>query len=216
MESLIPVISKLQDVFAAIGSREAEIQLPQIVVVGSQQSSVLEGIVGRDFLPRGTGVVTRRPLVLHLVHSHVDDYPGEFPEEEDGERGAWAVFEHNSSTIFTNFEEVRKEIERETDRVTGSNKGISNESICLKIFSPHVVNLSLIDLPGITRLPVGDQPPDIEDQIKAMIMQYIDNPNSIILAVTPANQDFATSEPLKIAREVDPDGARTLAGFDEA
>uniref|UniRef100_A0A1I8ACI8 dynamin GTPase n=1 Tax=Steinernema glaseri TaxID=37863 RepID=A0A1I8ACI8_9BILA len=213
MESLIPVISKLQDVFAAIGSREAEIQLPQIVVVGSQsagKSSVLEGIVGRDFLPRGTGVVTRRPLVLHLVHSHIDDCPVELTVD-DGEEPSWAVFEHNSSKVFTNFDEVRKEIERETDRVTGSNKGISSNPICLKIFSPHVVNLSLVDLPGITRLPVGDQPPDIEDQIKDMIMTYISNPNSIILAVTPANQDFATSEPLKIAREVDPDGGRTLA-----
>lgn len=37
-------------------------------------------------------------------------------------------------------------------------------------------------------------------------MNYISNPNSIILAVTPANQDFATSEPLKLAREVDPEG----------
>uniref|UniRef100_A0AC34G083 Dynamin-type G domain-containing protein n=1 Tax=Panagrolaimus sp. ES5 TaxID=591445 RepID=A0AC34G083_9BILA len=55
MESLIPVISKLQDVFATVGSRENEVQLPQIVVVGSQsagKSSVIEGIVGRDFLPR--------------------------------------------------------------------------------------------------------------------------------------------------------------------
>ncbi|KAK0398425.1 hypothetical protein QR680_002586 [Steinernema hermaphroditum] len=213
MESLIPVISKLQDVFAAIGSREAEIQLPQIVVVGSQsagKSSVLEGIVGRDFLPRGTGIVTRRPLVLHLVHSHVDDCPVKLPED-DIEQPAWAVFEHNTSKVFTDFNDVRKEIELETERVTGSNKGISANPICLKIFSPFVVNLSLVDLPGITRLPVGDQPPDIEDQIKAMIMTYISNPNSIILAVTPANQDFATSEPLKIAREVDPDGRRTLA-----
>ncbi|VDM18081.1 unnamed protein product, partial [Wuchereria bancrofti] len=71
MESLIPVINKLQEVFSAVGTREAEIQLPQIVVVGSQsagKSSVLEGIVGRDFLPRGSGIVTRRPLILQLVN----------------------------------------------------------------------------------------------------------------------------------------------------
>ena len=56
------------------------------------------------------------------------------------------------------------------------------------------------------QVPVGDQPLDIENQIRHLILQYISNPNSIILAVTPANIDLATSEALKIAREVDPDG----------
>jgi len=64
----------------------------------------------------------------------------------------------------------------------------------------------LVDLPGVTKVPVGDQPLDIEHQIRHLILQYISNPNSIILAVTPANIDLATSEALKIAREVDPDG----------
>jgi dynamin 1-like protein len=64
----------------------------------------------------------------------------------------------------------------------------------------------LIDLPGITKVPVGDQPLDIEEQIRKLISSYISNPNSLILAVTPANQDFATSEPLKLAREVDKEG----------
>uniref|UniRef100_A0AC34RFA6 Dynamin GTPase n=1 Tax=Panagrolaimus sp. JU765 TaxID=591449 RepID=A0AC34RFA6_9BILA len=210
MESLIPVIGKLQDVFAAIGCRESEVQLPQIVVVGSQsagKSSVIEGIVGRDFLPRGTGIVTRRPLLLHLVHMPLDDV-----SRKQDKRYAedWATFEHLPNRIFTDFESVREEIERETDRVSGQNKGISPLPISLKIYSHRVVNLSLIDLPGITKVPVGDQPPDIEIVIRDMIYSYISNPNSIILAVTPANQDFATSEPLKLARDVDPEGDRTL------
>jgi dynamin 1-like protein len=82
--------------------------------------------------------------------------------------------------------------------------------ITLRIFSDKVVNLSLIDLPGITKLPVGDQPANIEEQIRTMISSYVSNPNSIILAVTPANQDFATSDPLKLAREVDPEGSFIL------
>ncbi|CAD5226872.1 unnamed protein product [Bursaphelenchus xylophilus] len=212
MESLIPVISKLQDVFATIGNRESEVQLPQIVVVGSQsagKSSVIEGIVGRDFLPRGTGIVTRRPLLLHLVHVPVgDDKRREagMPAKQD-----WAQFEHKSGVIFTDFNEVRKEIEDETERFCGSNKGISDNPITLRIFSHRVVNLSLIDLPGIIKVPVGDQPPDIEDQVRKLILSYISNPNSLMLAVTAANQDFATSEPLKLARDVDRDGDRTLA-----
>uniref|UniRef100_A0A669C6R2 Dynamin-1-like protein n=1 Tax=Oreochromis niloticus TaxID=8128 RepID=A0A669C6R2_ORENI len=180
MEALIPVINKLQDVFNTVGADT--IQLPQIVVVGTQssgKSSVLESLVGRDILPRGTGVVTRRPLVLQLVHIDQEDL--------------------NFLHIFTLWCALL------------CLQGISDEPIHLKIFSPQVVNLTLVDLPGITKVPVGDQPKDIEIQIRELILKYISNPNSIILAVTAANTDMATSEALKVAREVDPDGRRTLA-----
>lgn len=60
-------------------------------------------------------------------------------------------------------------------------------------------------------MPIGDQPEDIENQIRNLIIKYIANPNSIILAVTAANTDMATSEAIKMAKEVDPDGRRTLA-----
>lgn len=69
-----------------------------------------------------------------------------------------------------------------------------------------MVNLTLVDLPGMTKVPVGDQPEDIELQIRDLCTDYIQNPNSIILAVCAANTDMATSESLKLAREVDPDG----------
>lgn len=68
MEKLIPMLIKMQEAFKVINVGNS-IQLPQIVVVGSQstgKSSVLESIVGRDFLPRGSGIVTRCPLVLSL------------------------------------------------------------------------------------------------------------------------------------------------------
>jgi dynamin 1-like protein len=85
-------------------------------------------------------------------------------------------------------------------------QGVCSEPINLKVFSTKVVNLTLVDLPGLTKVPVGDQPEDIEDQIIEMCMNYISNPNSIILAVTAANTDMATSESLKLAKELDPDG----------
>lgn len=140
---------------------------------------------------------------------------------EDGRKGAgdenevdaaeWGKFLHTKNKIYTDFDEIRQEIENETERISGNNKGISPEPIHLKIFSANVVNLTLVDLPGMTKVPVGDQPKDIELQIRELILQFISNPNSIILAVTAANTDMATSEALKIAREVDPDGRRTLA-----
>ncbi|XP_056373502.1 dynamin-1-like protein isoform X3 [Hyla sarda] len=225
MEALIPVINKLQDVFNTVGSDV--IQLPQIVVVGTQssgKSSVLESLVGRDLLPRGTGIVTRRPLILQLVHVSSDDRRKTSGEENDldawknprqlskgVEAEEWGKFLHTKNKIYTDFDEIRQEIENETERISGNNKGISSEPIHLRIFSPHVVNLTLVDLPGITKVPVGDQPKDIEVQIRELILRYIGNPNSIILAVTAANTDMATSEALKIARECDPDGRRTLA-----
>ncbi|CAC5411716.1 DNM1L [Mytilus coruscus] len=93
----------------------------------------------------------------------------------------------------------------------GTNKAICPEPITLKVYSSKVVNLTLVDLPGLTKVPVGDQPEDIEDQIIEMSHKYISNPNSIILAVTAANTDMATSESLKLAKDIDPDGRRTLA-----
>lgn len=71
-----------------------------------------------------------------------------------------------------------------------------------------MLTLTLVDLPGITKVPVGDQPEDIENQIRKMCIDYIANPNSIILAVTAANTDIATSEALKLAKDIDPDGKK--------
>uniref|UniRef100_A0A663NEW6 dynamin GTPase n=1 Tax=Athene cunicularia TaxID=194338 RepID=A0A663NEW6_ATHCN len=122
----------------------------------------------------------------------------------------YAEFLHCKSKKFTDFDEVRQEIEAETDRVTGTNKGISPVPINLRVYSPHVLNLTLIDLPGITKVPVGDQPQDIEYQIKDMILQFISRESSLILAVTPANMDLANSDALKMAKEVDPQGLRTI------
>ncbi|KAK3888255.1 hypothetical protein Pcinc_007673 [Petrolisthes cinctipes] len=181
MEALIPVINKLQDVFNTVGADA--IQLPQIVVVGTQsagKSSVLESLVGRSFLPRGTGIVTRRPLLLQLVYAATDDNQLRSTEAGTQDLEEWGQFLHMKERIFTDFNEIRKEIENET-------------------------------VAGITKVPVGDQPEDIEQQIRELVIYYIGNPNSIILAVSPANTDMATSESLKMAKEVDPDGRRTLA-----
>lgn len=123
----------------------------------------------------------------------------------------WGTFLHQKNKIYKNFDEIRQEIENETDRMAGGNKGICPEPINLKIFSQSVVNLTLIDLPGLTKVAVGDQPEDIETQIRHLVLKYICNPNSIILAVVTANTDMATSESLKLSKDVDPDGRRTLA-----
>lgn len=144
---LIPLVNKLQDVFSTISSNDL-LDLPQIVVVGSQssgKSSVLENIVQRDFLPRGSGIVTRRPLVLQLVTLQE-------PLEGNPPPGEYGEFLHVPNKQFFDFSEIRKEIEAETQRIAGSNKGISRMPIHLKIYSTKVLNLTLVDLPGLTKV----------------------------------------------------------------
>lgn len=115
-------------------------------------------IVGKDFLPRGAGIVTRRPLVLQLVHTPLsvsatspsgaggpDSSLSSASQEEYGE------FLHLDKR-FTDFAEIRREIENETFRVAGQNKGVSKLPIHLKIYSPNVLNLTLVDLPGLTKV----------------------------------------------------------------
>ncbi|KAH7709695.1 dynamin-1-like protein-like protein [Aphelenchoides avenae] len=133
-------MNKLQDVLNAVGTPDLGIQLPQIVVIGAQsvgKSSVIEGLVGRDFLPRGSGVVTRNPLVLRLTHVPAAD-----------ER---------------RLKDEKKEIEEQTENLSGKDKKINEKPIVLTIFSDRVVeDLSRVDLPGIIKVPIGDQPADIE------------------------------------------------------
>ncbi|KAK1285708.1 hypothetical protein QJS10_CPB20g01808 [Acorus calamus] len=206
MENLITLVNKLQRACTALGDHGEESalptlwdSLPSIAVVGGQssgKSSVLESIVGKDFLPRGSGIVTRRPLVLQL---HKID-----------ERREYAEFLHLPRKRFTDFALVRKEISDETDRETGRSKQISSVPIHLSIYSPNVVNLTLVDLPGLTKVAVEGQPDSIVAEIENMVRSFIEKPNCIILAISPANQDLATSDAIKISREVDPKGERTF------
>ncbi|CUF06659.1 dynamin, putative [Bodo saltans] len=199
MEELIQVINDLHDAFSDI-KMDIKLNLPQIAVVGSQssgKSSVLENIVGKDFLPRGSGIVTRCPLVLQLV---------QLPPTKDEE---WGEFLHKPGVKFTDFADIRREIERRTVEVAGA-ASITDKPISLKVFSPHVLTLTLVDLPGMVMNAVGDQPKDIDKQIKDMVTKYVTPANTIILAVTPANADLATSQALRLAKQVDPDGVRTL------
>ncbi|EPS62179.1 phragmoplastin, partial [Genlisea aurea] len=202
MENLISLVNRIQRACTALGDNGEESSLPtlwdalpSIAVVGGQssgKSSVLESVVGKDFLPRGSGIVTRRPLVLQLHRM--------------SEGREYAEFGHLPKKRFTDFAAVRQEIADETDRETGRTKQISSVPIYLSIYSPNVVDLTLIDLPGLTKVAVEGQPDSIVMEIENMVRSYIEKPNCIILAISPANQDLATSDAIKISREVDPKG----------
>ena len=194
LRKLINLIDQLRD----CGVNEY-IKLPRICSLGTQssgKSSVLESIVGLDFLPRGDGVVTRRPLELRLCHIN------------SGE--PWAIFEERKGTKFTDFVKVRETIEALTDEVCKTNKNIIDKPIVLNVYSQTCPDLTLVDLPGVTRVPIGDQPKNIEEITKNMARRYVDDPLTIILCVIAANSDIATSDGLMLAKEIDTSGTRTL------
>ena len=98
----------------------------------------------------------------------------------------------------------------DTSKICGNNKDISHIPIIVKIFSRNVIDLTLVDLPGITKIPTGDQPHDIEAKINDLNLKYITPRTAIIMAVCAANVDLANSDALKLARRVDPHGERTI------
>ena len=198
MNSLISLINKLQEILV-ISQLKFKINLPQIICVGAQSSgktSIIESIVGKDFLPKGTGIVTRRPLILQLKY------------QKSGED--YCEFLHKPGVKITDFSTITTEITNETNRVAGRNKMISDEPIILRIFSTNLVDLTLVDLPGLVKVPIAGQPDNIDSVVKKIVLDFISNPNAIILALSPANIDIANSDSLKIAREVDPYFTRTL------
>lgn len=214
MDRLLPVVNKLHSIFQRCGLADP-IDLPQIVVVGAQssgKSSVLESIVGFDFLPRGSGVVTRSPILIQLNKLKTTRSVSSSDDSTDAEAvpERWVEFIHAPNKKFVSEKEIQAEIVSETERVAGKNKRLTPTALIMKVFSKDVVDLTLIDLPGLTKVPVGDQPPDIEKLVRAMILSYIEKQNTIILAVHPANTDLATSDALQMARRVDPHGLRTL------
>ncbi|KAF9764156.1 Vacuolar protein sorting-associated protein 1 [Nosema granulosis] len=197
MDLLIEKINELQDICNETNIH-TNLELPQIVVIGSQssgKSSVMENIIGRDLLPRGVGIVTRRPLILQLIYKRTEDH---------------VVFNHIANRTFTNFEEVKAEIINETNRIIKSKNDVSNVPITLKFYSSKVITLTLVDLPGLIRVPTNNQPKDICSKVYEMCKKYVSNKNALILAVSAANTDISNSDALQLAREVDPNYERTI------
>lgn len=170
-----------------------EFNLPRIAVLGSQssgKSSVLEQILQLDVLPRGNNLVTRCPIIISLKQ--------------------W----HKQKTILDGDElpsnSIAKAIRNKMITNCGSSRGIVDKPIYLELYMENTLNLVLVDLPGLTKIPVGDQPSDIEQQVLNIAKKYIKQDNTIILCVIPANADIATCESLKVAKELDNEYDRTI------
>ncbi|KXN88474.1 Protein msp1, mitochondrial [Leucoagaricus sp. SymC.cos] len=178
------------------------LKLPSIVVIGSQssgKSSVLEAIVGHEFLPKGNNMVTRRPIELTLIHTPAKN--GQLPVE-------YGEFPDLGIEKITNFADIQR-ILTDLNLTVPTSECVSNDPIDLRVYSPNVPDLTLIDLPGYVQISSLDQPETLKEKISALCDKYIREPN-IILAVCAADVDLANSPALRASRKVDPLGLRTI------
>jgi replication fork clamp-binding protein CrfC len=188
---------EIRSLLQTVGQSET-LTLPSIVVIGSQssgKSSVLEAIVGHEFLPKGSNMVTRRPIELTLINTpgaHAEY--GEFPALGLGK--------------VTDFSQIQRTL-TDLNLAVPDSECISDDPIQLRIYSPNVPDLSLIDLPGYIQVTGFDQPTELKEKIAALCDKYIQAPN-VILAISAADVDLANSTALRASRRVDPRGERTI------
>jgi GTP-binding protein EngB required for normal cell division len=197
MMMLTKKMIEIRGLLQTVGQSDS-LTLPSIVVIGSQssgKSSVLEAIVGHEFLPKGHNMVTRRPIELTLVNTpdaHAEY--GEFPALGLGK--------------VTDFNQIQKTL-TDLNLSVPASACVSDDPIQLRIYSPNVPDLSLIDLPGYIQVVGRDQPPELKERISQLCDKYIRAPN-VILAISAADVDLANSTALRASRKVDPRGERTI------
>jgi dynamin-like GTPase MGM1, mitochondrial len=188
---------EIRSILQTVGQSNA-LTLPSIVVIGSQssgKSSVLEAIVGHEFLPKGTNMVTRRPIELTLVNT----------PDAQAEYGEFPALGLGKITDFTHIQRTLTEL----NLAVPDSECVSDDPIQLTISSPHVPDLSLIDLPGYIQVVGHDQPAELKQKISDLCDKYIQPPN-VILAISAADVDLANSTALRASRRVDPRGERTI------
>ncbi|KAI9829556.1 MAG: dynamin-like GTPase mgm1 [Phylliscum demangeonii] len=188
---------EIRGILQTVGQSDA-LTLPSIVVIGSQssgKSSVLEAIVGHEFLPKGSNMVTRRPIELTLVNT---------PET----RAEYGEFPGSGLGKITDFSQIQKLL-TDLNLAVSYAECVSDDPIRLSIYSPNVPDLSLIDLPGYIQVTGMNQPMELKQKIVELCDKYIQSPN-IILAISAADVDLANSAALRASRRVDPRGERTI------
>lgn len=181
---LLDLIERLQEI-----GIQAEISLPQIVVMGDQssgKSSVLQSICGIPF-PRGSGLVTRCPTQVIMSKSPAgSEWSGNISVN-------WSSSQPEQAGPVLTPEELCSKIVALTDFITANKQNsFSNDCLVIRISSPESPNLTIVDLPGIVRTATQGQDLSVISQVNSLVEAYITLPNTIILAVVPCNQDIAT------------------------
>ena len=199
MNDLVELIDELHKLLKNT-SIKSQIDLPEIVVVGDQscgKSSLLQSIIMKDILPRGAGIVTRCPIRVCI--------------RKVSGSNELAAFGHEINKKLS-LDLVSKKLKEENDK-RSAGTGISLDEITVEIYSPNLVSLTLVDLPGIIQNVDDGQSTRLRDDIENLVTSRTRNRNTIILAVCNSAIDLNNSVALRKAREVDPGLSRTMLVF---
>jgi len=213
-QEILKAINTLSGMFPK-SENKFSIKLPKLVTVGLQsagKSSLICGLIGMNILPTGKQMVTRCPLNLQLMTHTEQNAWAEFGSYKNG---SWSIKHKINLTLPDPTEEeiykVQQSIKMLTDKIAGPGKNISDKEIVLKIHSPNVPNLSLVDLPGLTFVRTDkNQPEDIEHHLRNLISKYAEDKESIILVVIPARVDVDADVAMGLTKKFDPNGERTI------
>jgi hypothetical protein len=194
------------------------LQLPLLVAIGSQssgKSSVIDSFLGMDknLLPTGKEITTRTPTIIKLHNVKKHEIYIDFGEYADD---GWITHKKIQLTYpnptHSEIAEVRQFIIKRTKEVAGDNLNISKNPIIMNLYSPFVPDLVLHDTPGLITVPQLDkgQSADICEQIRDLALDYIRNPNAIVMVIIPATSDFATDNTLSLIRNCKDAKCRTV------
>lgn len=199
VKPFLNVIDKLR----SSGLEACNIQLPKIAVIGDQssgKSSVLEALTGVQF-PRGTGLVTRCATEVRMRKCK--------STEDFWEAVIYSTVDPGEKEKTKNKQEIGEIITRKTNEICKPGL-LSDQSIIIEVTGTDVNDLTIIDLPGLTRAKTAEQGEGFRESVEALVMKHIKGSETINLCVVPVNADIATAGSFQFAEEVDPDGIRTI------
>lgn len=190
------------------------LDLPQLVVCGDQssgKSSVLEAISGLGF-PTKDNLCTRFATELILRRGPDSGVTVSIhPDEERSEEDKRHMRDFRSRTVsLSDF----KDIITDAERIIGVGNGpiqFSKDVLRVEVSGPTQPHLTMVDLPGLYHAPDDDDQDEAGvGYVESLVLSYIRNPRSVILAVVSAKSDIALQKVTKFTRKVDPNGERTL------
>lgn len=188
--------------------------MPQIIVCGSQssgKSSTLESISGIAF-PTAEGLCTRFATELILrrgskaeIKIHIR--PASTRSEEDKKQ--LAAFSEKATDL-NDFPKLYEAAKLAMGLQGTDAKVFSADVLRIESISPDAPNLTLVDLPGLFGASDKNQSDDDAELVRNLVLSYMKQRRSIILAVVSADNPFANQPVTKFARDIDPTGSRTL------
>ncbi|OLN97026.1 Interferon-induced GTP-binding protein Mx2 [Colletotrichum chlorophyti] len=196
------------------------IDLPQLVVCGDQsvgKSSVLEGITGIPF-PRKDGLCTRFPTEIILRHSSAPFKANAtirpHNSREASSQKVLQKYQHEMQEDLSDLPVVIEQVSRLIGVRGFSNfadaPAFASDALRIEVTGSIGMQLSVVDLPGLITVSNEEQSETDVEAVHNMVRDYLANSRTIILAVVQASNDVANQGIVRIAREYDADGRRTV------